>query len=159
LVAMKTTGAILWRQLNCFRRPRRSTKNEATSRAGRNIANNLGQTQCQIRRFADGIPNALEYFDRSGQTELAAQVREDLQSYQQDAASQRPWSVAPLGGIGIASPIPQAKGSRRSHSPRSARPKSRSMTAPNPIPFRAQRLSRVPWNFRWRSGEHQAALT
>jgi tetratricopeptide (TPR) repeat protein len=64
------------------------------------VANNLGQTQCQLRRFADGIPNleaALEYFESSGQTELAAQVREDVQSYRQDAASRRPWSAAPLG--------------------------------------------------------------
>lgn len=64
------------------------------------IANNLGQTQCQIRRFADGIPNleaALDYFERSGQTELVAQVREDLQSYRLDAAAVRPWSATPLG--------------------------------------------------------------
>ena len=60
------------------------------------IANNLGQTQCQLRLFADGIPNleaALDYFERSGQTELAAQVRQDVQSYRQDAASRRPWSA------------------------------------------------------------------
>ncbi len=64
------------------------------------IANNLGQTQCQLRRFADGIPNleaALDYFERSGQTALAGQVREDLQSYQQDAAPQGPWTAARLG--------------------------------------------------------------
>jgi tetratricopeptide (TPR) repeat protein len=64
------------------------------------IANNLGQAQCQLRRFADGIPNleaALDYFERSGQTALAAQVREDLQSYRQDAALQRPWTAARLG--------------------------------------------------------------
>ena len=64
------------------------------------IANNLGQTQCQLRRFADGIPNleaALDYFERSGQTALAAQVREDLQSYRQDAAPQDPWTTARLG--------------------------------------------------------------
>ena len=64
------------------------------------IANNLGQTQCQLRLFADGIPNleaALDYFERSGQTELAAQVRQDVQSYRQDAASRRPWSAVPLG--------------------------------------------------------------
>lgn len=38
------------------------------------IANNLGQAQCQLRRFADGVPNreaALDYFERSGQTALA----------------------------------------------------------------------------------------
>lgn len=64
------------------------------------IANNLGQTQCQIRRFAEGIPNleaALDYFERSGQTELAGQVREDLESYRVDAAAGRPWSAIPLG--------------------------------------------------------------
>ena len=64
------------------------------------IANNLGQTQCQIRRFAEGIPNleaALDYFERSGQTELAAQVREDLESYRLGAATGRPWSAIPLG--------------------------------------------------------------
>ena len=64
------------------------------------IANNLGQTQCQIRRFAEGIPNleaALDYFERSGQTELAGQVREDLESYRLDAAARRPWSAIPLG--------------------------------------------------------------
>jgi tetratricopeptide (TPR) repeat protein len=63
-------------------------------------ANNLGQTQCQIRRFAEGIPSleaALDYFERSGQTELAAQVREDLESYRLDAAAGRPWSAIPLG--------------------------------------------------------------
>jgi hypothetical protein len=86
--------------LKCFRRLPRSIGSGATFRGWADIANNLGQTQCQIRRFADGIPNleaALDYFERSGQTELAAQVREDLQSYQQDAASRRPWSAAPLG--------------------------------------------------------------
>jgi tetratricopeptide (TPR) repeat protein len=64
------------------------------------IANNLGQAQCQIRRFAEGIPNleaALDYFERSGQTELAGQVREDLESYRLDAAAGRPWSATPLG--------------------------------------------------------------
>ena len=64
------------------------------------IANNLGQTQCQIRRFAEGIPNleaALDYFEKSGQTELAVQVREDLESYRLDAAAGRPWSATPLG--------------------------------------------------------------
>ncbi|CDM77200.1 Regulatory protein AfsR [Mycobacterium marinum] len=63
-------------------------------------ANNLGQTQCQIRRFAEGIPNleaALDYFARSGQTELASQVREDLESYRLDAVAARPWSAIPLG--------------------------------------------------------------
>lgn len=62
--------------------------------------NNLGQTQCQIRRFADGIPNleaALDYFERSGQTDLAGQVREDLESYRVDAAAGRPWSAIALG--------------------------------------------------------------
>lgn len=62
--------------------------------------NNLGQTQCQIRRFTEGIPNleaALDYFERSGQTELADQVREDLDSYRIDAAGERPWSAVPLG--------------------------------------------------------------
>lgn len=64
------------------------------------IANNLGQTQCQIRRFAEGIPNleaALDYFEESGQSELAGQVREDLESYRLDAAGERPWSAIPLG--------------------------------------------------------------
>lgn len=64
------------------------------------IANNLGQTQCQIRRFAEGIPNleaALDYFERSGQSELAGQVREDLESYRLDAVARRPWSAIPLG--------------------------------------------------------------
>lgn len=64
------------------------------------IANNLGQTQCQIRRFAEGIPNleaALDYFERSGQSELAGQVREDLESYRVDAAAGLPWSAIPLG--------------------------------------------------------------
>lgn len=64
------------------------------------IANNLGQTQCQIRNFAEGIPNleaALDYFERSGQTELAGQVREDLESYRVDAAAGRSWSAIPLG--------------------------------------------------------------
>ena len=62
--------------------------------------NNLGQTQCQIRRFAEGIPNleaALDYFERSGQTVLAGQVREDVESYRLDAAAGRPWSAIPLG--------------------------------------------------------------
>lgn len=62
--------------------------------------NNLGQTQCQIRRFAEGIPNleaALDYFEKSGQTELAGQVREDLKSYRLDAAAGRPWSAIQLG--------------------------------------------------------------
>jgi hypothetical protein len=35
--------------------------------------------------------------ERSGQTALAAQVREDLQSYRQDAAPQGPWTAARLG--------------------------------------------------------------
>jgi hypothetical protein len=64
------------------------------------IANNIGQTQCQLRWFAEGILNlaaALDYFERSGQTALAAQVREDLQSYRQDAAPQDPWTTARLG--------------------------------------------------------------
>jgi len=63
-------------------------------------ANNLGQTQCQIRRFAEGIPNleaALDYFERSGQTELAAQVREDVESYRLDAVAGGPWSAILLG--------------------------------------------------------------
>lgn len=63
-------------------------------------ANNLGQTQCQTRRFDEGIPNleaALHYFESSGQTELASQVREDLESYRVDAAAGRPWSVISLG--------------------------------------------------------------
>ena len=63
------------------------------------IANNLGQTQCQIRRFAEGMPNleaALDYFEKSGQTELAVQVREDLESYRLDAAAGRPWSATLL---------------------------------------------------------------
>ena len=62
--------------------------------------NNLGQTQCQIRRFAEGIPNleaALDYFEKSDQTELASQVRDDLESYRVDAAAGRPWSAVPLG--------------------------------------------------------------
>ncbi|OHU79015.1 tetratricopeptide repeat protein [Mycobacteroides chelonae] len=62
--------------------------------------NNLGQTQCQTRRFAEGIPNleaALDYFERSGQTELGGQVRDDLQSYRLDAEAGRPWSAIPLG--------------------------------------------------------------
>lgn len=52
--------------------------------------NNLGQTLCQIRRFAEGIPKlaaALDYFERSGQTELAGQVREDIEHYRRDAAA------------------------------------------------------------------------
>jgi hypothetical protein len=56
--------------------------------------------QCQIRRFAEGIPNleaALDYFEKSGQTELAVQVREDLESYRLDAAAGRPWSATLLG--------------------------------------------------------------
>jgi len=74
------------------------------------IANNLGQAQCMLRRFGDGIPNleaALEYFDRSGQTDLAAQVREDLEDFRQHARArggadhnvqQGPWSAEDLGG-------------------------------------------------------------
>lgn len=65
------------------------------------VANNLGQTQCQLRRFTDGIPNleaALDYFEKSDQTTLAAQVREDIESYRQDALRQGPWAAAPLGG-------------------------------------------------------------
>lgn len=64
------------------------------------IANNLGQTQCQIRRFDEGIPNieaALDYFETSGQAELAGQVRADLESYRLEAAAGRPWSATPLG--------------------------------------------------------------
>jgi tetratricopeptide (TPR) repeat protein len=64
------------------------------------IANNLGQTHCQLRRFDEGIPNleaALDYYERSGETALVAQIREDLQSYRQDAASRGPWSAARLG--------------------------------------------------------------
>lgn len=63
-------------------------------------ANNLGQTLCQIRRFAEGIPYlqaALDYFERSGQTNLAGQVREDVESYRLHAAAGRPWSMNPLG--------------------------------------------------------------
>ena len=93
------------------------------------IANNIGQTQCQLRWFAEGILNlaaALDYFERSGQTALAAQVREDLQSYRQDAAPQDPWTTARLGENGIGSPIPQAEGSRRSPLHRSAQPTYRS---------------------------------
>ncbi|WP_273735410.1 tetratricopeptide repeat protein [Mycolicibacterium septicum] len=63
--------------------------------------NNLGQTQCQIRRFAEGIPNleaAVDYFEQSGQSELAGQVRQDLHSYRLEAAAgRRPWSAIPLG--------------------------------------------------------------
>ncbi|MBY0287497.1 MAG: tetratricopeptide repeat protein [Mycobacteriaceae bacterium] len=64
------------------------------------VANNLGQTQCQLRRFADGIPNlraALEYFEKTDQTCLAAEVRADIESYLQEAPSQGPWAAASLG--------------------------------------------------------------
>lgn len=63
-------------------------------------ATNLGQAQCQLRRFADGIPNleaAVDYFEKSGQTELAAQVREDLRFYRQHAQQQGPWAAEDLG--------------------------------------------------------------
>ena len=62
-----------------------------------------------LRPFDEGIPNleiALEYFDRSGQTDLAAQVREDLEDFRQRArahigarnrAQRGPWSAESLG--------------------------------------------------------------
>lgn len=61
--------------------------------------NNLGQTQCQIRQYAEGIPNieiALRYFASSGQTDLADRVTENLQTYRREAAGQRPWAGAIL---------------------------------------------------------------
>jgi tetratricopeptide (TPR) repeat protein len=63
------------------------------------VTNNLGQTQCQIRQFAEGIPNieaALQYFEGSGETVLAARIGENLQTYRQEATTQRPWSAAEL---------------------------------------------------------------
>lgn len=63
------------------------------------VTNNLGQTQCQIRRYAEGIPNiaaALQYLEGPGQSELASDVRQNLQSYRQEAAGQRPWTAAVL---------------------------------------------------------------
>ncbi len=61
--------------------------------------NNLGQTQCQIRQYAEGIPNieaALQYFEGSGETELAAKVRENLRTYREEARGQRSWGGAIL---------------------------------------------------------------
>ncbi|WP_198542280.1 AAA family ATPase [Mycolicibacterium peregrinum] len=63
------------------------------------VTNNLGQTQCQIRRYAEGIPNiaaALQYLEGPGQSKLADDVRQNLQSYRQEAAGQRPWAAATL---------------------------------------------------------------
>jgi hypothetical protein len=63
------------------------------------VTNNLGQTQCQIRRYAEGIPNiaaALQYLEGPGQSILADDVRQNLQSYRQEAAGQRPWAAAVL---------------------------------------------------------------
>ncbi len=63
------------------------------------VTNNLGQTQCQIRRYAEGIPNiaaALQYLEGPGQSNLADDVRQNLQSYRQEAVGQRPWSAAVL---------------------------------------------------------------
>ncbi|AMO62349.1 Regulatory protein AfsR [Mycolicibacterium phlei] len=63
------------------------------------VANNLGQAQCQLRRFSEGIPNleaALRYFEESGQSDLAKNVREDVESYRMDASGGRPWSATTL---------------------------------------------------------------
>jgi tetratricopeptide (TPR) repeat protein len=52
------------------------------------VANNLGQVQCQLGRYAHGFQNlelAIDYFERSGQNDLAAQVRVDLQRYRRQA--------------------------------------------------------------------------
>lgn len=63
------------------------------------VTNNLGQTQCQIRLYAEGIPNiaaALQYFEGPAQSNLADDVRQNLQSCRQEAARQRPWAAAVL---------------------------------------------------------------
>jgi tetratricopeptide (TPR) repeat protein len=63
------------------------------------VTNNLGQTQCQIRRYAEGVPNiaaALQYLEGPGQSILADDVRQNLQTYRQEAAGQRPWAAAIL---------------------------------------------------------------
>ncbi|CQD24774.1 putative ATPase [Mycobacterium lentiflavum] len=52
------------------------------------VANNLGQSQCLLGRYAEGFRNleiAINYFDTSGQRDLAALVRDDLHRYQRQA--------------------------------------------------------------------------
>jgi tetratricopeptide (TPR) repeat protein len=54
------------------------------------VANNLGQVQCQLGRYTEGFRNleiAIEYFERSGQNDLALQVRDDLQRYRRQAGN------------------------------------------------------------------------
>jgi tetratricopeptide (TPR) repeat protein len=54
------------------------------------VANNLGQVQCRLGRYAEGFRNlemAIDYFERSAQNALAAQVRDDLRRYRRQARS------------------------------------------------------------------------
>jgi tetratricopeptide (TPR) repeat protein len=56
------------------------------------VANNVGQAQCMLGQFREGILNlrfALDYFERTDQTDLAAQVREDIAFYESVAAQQQ----------------------------------------------------------------------
>jgi tetratricopeptide (TPR) repeat protein len=53
------------------------------------VANNVGQAQCMLGQFREGILNlrfALDYFERTDQTDLASQVREDIAFYERVAA-------------------------------------------------------------------------
>lgn len=53
------------------------------------VANNVGQAQCMLGQFREGILNlrfALDYFEQTDQTDLAAQVREDIAGYEEVAA-------------------------------------------------------------------------
>lgn len=55
------------------------------------VANNVGQAQCMLGQFPEGISNlrnALDYFERTDQADLAAQVREDIAFYERQAAQQ-----------------------------------------------------------------------
>lgn len=52
------------------------------------VANNLGQVQCLLGRYTQGFRNleiAIDYFERSGQDDLAMQVRDDLERYRRQA--------------------------------------------------------------------------
>jgi tetratricopeptide (TPR) repeat protein len=72
------------------------------------VANNVGQAQCMLGQVQEGTANlrtALEYFEQTGQDDLAAQVREDIESYgrlaaqqaRQGAQTRAPWTAEPLG--------------------------------------------------------------
>jgi tetratricopeptide (TPR) repeat protein len=60
-----------------------------SNRSGQaDVANNLGQVQCLLGRYTQGFRNleiAIDYFEQSGQNDLAAQVRDDLRRYRHQA--------------------------------------------------------------------------